>query len=166
MRNYDFAPLWRSSIGFDRMFDLINNTQLLEGPDNYPPYDIVRTGDESYRISLAVAGFAEDDITVTAQQNLLTVTGRKTEEKTETPAKDFLYRGISARAFERKFSLEDHVEAEKALYENGLLQIDLVRRIPEAMKPRRIEIAAAQDAREAGKDKPIDKTAERLRIAS
>ena len=92
----------------------------VEGQDNYPPYDIVRTGEETYRISLAVAGFAPDDITVTAQQNLLTVAGRKSEEKTETSGKDVLYRGISARSFERKFSLEDHVEVEQASYENGL----------------------------------------------
>ena len=90
MRNYDFAPLWRSSIGFDRIFDLINNSQFAEGQDNYPPYDIMRTGEETYRISLAVAGFSPDDIIVTAQQNLLTVSGRKTEEKTETSTKDVL----------------------------------------------------------------------------
>ena len=166
MRNYDFAPLWRSSIGFDRMFDLINNTQLLEGQENYPPYDIARTGEESYRISLAVAGFSPDNITITAQQNLLTVTGRKTEEKTETSGKDFLYRGISARSFDRRFSLEDHVEVDKASYENGLLQIDLVRRIPEAMKPRRIEIGAGLDGRKGDNAKAVDQTGDRLRIAS
>lgn len=166
MRNYDFAPLWRSSIGFDRMFDLINNTQLLEGPDNYPPYDIARTGEDTYRISLAVAGFSPNDITVTAQQNLLTVTGRKTDEKAETAAKDYLYRGISARAFDRKFSLEDHVEVERANYENGLLQIDLIRKIPEAMKPRRIEIGAGKESRHGDKVKTIDQTGEKMRIAS
>ena len=165
MRNYDFAPLWRSSVGFDRMFDLINNTQLLEGQDNYPPYDIVRTGEDTYRISVAVAGFSPDDVTVTAQQNLLTVAGRKTEEKTATSGKDFLYRGISARSFERKFSLEDHVEVENASYENGLLQIDLVRKIPEAMKPRRIQIATGKDSRKADKAKAIE-TSEQIRIAS
>ncbi len=166
MRNYDFAPLWRSSIGFDRMFDLINNTQLLEGQDHYPPYDIVRTGEDAYRISLAVAGFSPDDITVTAQQNLLTVAGRKTEEKTATSGQDVLYRGISARSFERKFSLEDHVEVEKATHENGLLQIDLVRRIPEAMKPRRIDIATGRDARKGEKPKAVDRPGEEMRIAS
>jgi molecular chaperone IbpA len=162
MRNYDFAPLWRSSIGFDRMFDLINNTQLVDGQDNYPPYDIVRTGEETYRISLAVAGFSPDDITVTAQQNLLTVTARKTDDKVEKSGQDFLYRGISARAFERKFSLEDHVEVERASYENGLLQIELVRRIPEAMKPRRIEIGIGKESRKVDKAK----AAEQVRIAS
>ena len=166
MRNYDFAPLWRSSIGFDRMFDLINNTQLLEGQDNYPPYDIARTGEETYRISLAVAGFAPDDITVTAQQNLLTVAGRRSEEKTETSGKDILYRGISARSFERKFSLEDHVEVEKATYENGLLQIELVRRVPEAMKPRRIAIGTGTVSRTGDSAKAIDRPAEPMRIAS
>jgi molecular chaperone IbpA len=162
MRNFDFAPLWRSSIGFDRVFDLINNTQLLEGQDNYPPYDIARTGEDTYRIALAVAGFSPDDITVTAQQNLLTVTGRKTEDKVEKFDQDYLYRGISARAFDRKFSLEDHVEVEKASYENGLLQIDLVRRIPEAMKPRRIEIGAANPGSKDAKSKKF----EQVRIAS
>lgn len=165
MRNYDFAPLWRSSIGFDRMFDLINNTQLLEGQDNYPPYDITRTGGETYRISLAVAGFSPDEITVTAQQNMLTVTGAKSGEKTATPGKDILYRGISARSFERKFSLEDHVEVEKATYENGLLQIDLVRRIPEAMKPRRIAISPGQ-GNPGDNAKTIGKPAEPMRAAS
>ncbi len=115
MRNYDFTPLWRSSIGFDRMFDLINNTQLLDGQDYYPPCDIMRTGEDTYRISLAVAGFAPGDITVTAQQNLLTVSGNKAGDNTEKSSQDFLYRGISARSFDRKFSLEDHVEVEKGV---------------------------------------------------
>jgi molecular chaperone IbpA len=150
MRTYDFAPLWRSSVGFDRLFDLINNTQMLEGQDNYPPYDILRTGDDTYRISLAVAGFSPDDVTVTAQQNLLTVAGRKSETKTERPDHQYLYQGISARAFQRQFSLEDHVEVESASFENGLLQIELVRRIPEAMKPRRVEIRTGKALGTAG----------------
>jgi molecular chaperone IbpA len=162
MRNYDFAPLWRSSIGFDRMFDLINNTQLPDGQDNYPPYDIVRTGEETYRIALAVAGFSSDEITVTAQQNLLTVIGGRTEDKIEKSTTDFLYRGISSRTFERKFSLEDHVEVEKASYENGLLQIDLIRRIPEAMKPRRIEIRTPNQSSTGAKSKKP----EQVRIVS
>lgn len=162
MRNFDFAPLWRSSIGFDRVFDLINNTQLLEGQENYPPYDIIRTGEETYRISLAVAGFSPDEINITAQQNLLVVIGRKVDDKAEKSGQDFLYRGISARAFDRKFSLEDHVEVEGASYENGLLQIELVRRIPEAMKARRIEIGTGKETRKGEKTK----TVERVRIAS
>jgi molecular chaperone IbpA len=156
MRTYDFAPLWRSTVGFDRLFDLLNNTQMLEGQDNYPPYDIVRTGEDTYRISLAVAGFSPDDIAVTAQQNLLTVAGRKAQPKQSDHA--YLYQGISAREFERRFSLEDHVEVESASFENGLLQINLVRRIPEAMKPRRVQIdAGAENAKDkADKAKTID----------
>jgi molecular chaperone IbpA len=138
MRTYDFTPLWRSTVGFDHLFDLINNSQMLESQDNYPPYDIVRTGDESYRISLAVAGFSPNDITITVQQNLLTVAGRHPD----SPNQEFIYQGISARPFERRFSLADHVEVEHAAFENGLLQIDLVRKVPEAMKPRRIEISS------------------------
>lgn len=141
MRTYDFAPLWRSSVGFDRLFDLINDTQRLDAQDNYPPYDIVRTGDDSYRISIALAGFSPDDINITAQQNKLTVMGNKTDRQTgPAPEQEYLYQGILGRPFERQFNLEDHVEVEGASFENGLLQIELARKIPEAMKPRRIEI--------------------------
>ena len=146
MRNYDFTPLWRSTVGFDRLFELINNNQVLENQDNYPPCDIARVGEESYRISLAVAGFSPKDITITAQQNLLTVAGRRPEGRDQ----ELIYQGISARPFERRFSLADHVEVEQAAFENGLLQIDLVRKVPEAMKPRRIEIngrAISKDAK-------------------
>jgi len=149
MRTYDFTPLWRSSIGFDRLFDLINSTQFSEN-EGYPPYDIVRLGDDVYRISLALAGFSPDDITITAQQNLLTVAGRRSQ----TGEREFLYQGIATRPFERQFSLADFVEVADASFENGLLQIDLVRRVPEAMKPRKIEIT--RSARAAGKN---DKTA-------
>jgi molecular chaperone IbpA len=138
MRTYDFTPLTRSAIGFDRLFELLNN-QAAESDQNFPPYDIVRTGEDRFRISLAVAGFTPDDIAVTAQQNLLIVAGRKgSMEKPE----NFVYQGISARAFERRFNLADHVEVEGAAFENGLLQVNLVRRVPEAMKPRRINIAS------------------------
>jgi molecular chaperone IbpA len=141
MRTYDFTPLWRSTVGFDRLFDQIHNTQqLLENQDGYPPYDIVRTGEESFRILVALAGFTPDDIAITAQQNLLTVAGRQAEK----PEQDCAYKGISAGPFERRFSLADHVEVERAALEDGLLQIDLVRRVPEALKPRRIEIGGRQ----------------------
>jgi molecular chaperone IbpA len=162
MRTYDFAPLWRSSIGFDRLFDLLNDTQKLETQDNYPPYDIVRTGEETYRISLALAGFSPVDVTVTVQQNMLTVAGRKSEQATQKSGQEYLYQGIAAREFERQFSLEDHVEVANASFENGLLQINLVRRIPEAMKPRRIEIGTGEPARKGG----ADKTIEHIRAAS
>jgi molecular chaperone IbpA len=136
MRNFDFAPLWRSTIGFDRLFDLINDTQHLE-IDNYPPYDVLRTGEDSYRISLALAGFSSDELTIKAQQGKLTISGRKAGPASRP---EVLYQGISARPFERHFSLDDHVEVKGASFENGLLQVDLVRRIPEAMKPRKIAI--------------------------
>ena len=143
MRTFDFAPLWRSTIGFDRLFDLINETQRLEA-DNYPPYDVLRTGEDSYRINLAVAGFSPDEITITAQQNKLTIAGRKTEAVSKGD-QEMLYHGISARPFERTFNLDNHVEVQAASFEHGLLQVDLVRRIPEAMKPRRIAIRAGGD---------------------
>lgn len=132
MRTIDFTPFSRSAIGFDLL-----NAQTAENTENYPPYDIVRTGEDTFRINLAVAGFAPPDINVTAQQNLLIVSGRKTT----TEQAQYLYQGISARAFERRFNLADHVEVESATIENGLLQLNLVRRVPEAMKPRRIEIS-------------------------
>jgi molecular chaperone IbpA len=138
MRTYDFAPLTRYSVGFDRLFDLINaNAQRIAGQDaNFPPYDITRTGEDSYRITLALAGFSSDEIAITAQQNLLSVAGNKADKGD----REFLHRGITAQSFERQFNLADHVEVTGASYENGLLQINLARRIPEAMKPRRIPI--------------------------
>jgi molecular chaperone IbpA len=149
MRTYDFTPLWRSTVGFDHLFDLINNSQGLEGQDSYPPYDIARTGEETYRISLAVAGFSPADIAITAQQNLLMVSGRYPEK----PEQEMIYQGISARPFERRFSLADHVEVEHAALENGMLRIDLVRKVPEAMKPRRIEIVPGPAASDGNKTK-------------
>jgi molecular chaperone IbpA len=130
MRNFDFTPFSRSSIGFDHLFDLLNDPQLTEDQGGY------RTGPDTYRI--AIAGFTPDEITVTSQQNLLTVEGRKADEDDQ----QYLHRSISARAFTRRFNLEDHVEVEQANYENGLLQIDLVRKIPEAMKPRKTAIGS------------------------
>ena len=153
MRTYDFAPLWRSSVGFDRLFDLINDTQRLDAQDNYPPYDIVRTGENTYRISVALAGFSPDEISITAQQNRLTVAGSKAEH---TPEHEYLHQGIAARPFERQFNLEDHVEVEGASYENGLLQIELARKIPEAMKPRRVAIGAGASTTKTEKLKTVD----------
>ena len=153
MRTYDFAPLWRSSVGFDRLFDLINDTQRLDAQDSYPPYDIVRTGENAYRISVALAGFSPDEISITAQQNRLTVAGSKAEH---TPEHEYMHQGIAARPFERQFNLEDHVEVEGAAFENGLLQIELARKIPEAMRPRRIEISAGASTREREKLKTVE----------
>jgi molecular chaperone IbpA len=135
MRTYDFSPLWRSTIGFDRLFDLVE-TAHRAGEDNYPPYNIERLGDDRYQISLAVAGFSPEDISVTAEQNVVTIEAGKTD-KIE---REYLYRGISTRAFKRQFSLADYVQVRTATFDNGLLKIELVREIPEAMKPRRIAI--------------------------
>jgi molecular chaperone IbpA len=137
MRNFDLTPLWRSTVGFDRLFDLVDDSLRLTGEDNnYPPYNIERAGEDEYRISLALAGFMPEEITLTAEQNMLTVEGRKAEKGDH----QYLYQGISARPFRRQFNLADYVEVKGASFENGLLQIRLVRELPEAMKPRRIGI--------------------------
>ena len=136
MRDFDLTPIWRSTVGFDRLVDLIDNSLRLAGEDNYPPYNIARTGEDNYRISLALAGFKPEEITVTAEQNMLTVEGRKVEKDD----REYLYQGISARPFRHQFNLADYVGVKGATFEDGLLQIDLVRELPEAMKPRRIEI--------------------------
>jgi molecular chaperone IbpA len=155
MRAYDFTPLSRSTVGFDHVFDLLNSNRA-GGDADYPPYNIERSGEDAYRVTLALAGFAPEEIEITAQQNLLTVAGQKPQ-----PAeKDYLHKGISERPFELRFSLEDHVEVEAATFENGLLQVDLVRRIPEAMKPRRIEVGIG---RPAGKQSVKGKTVEHVR---
>jgi molecular chaperone IbpA len=139
----DFTPLWRSSIGFDGMLDLVDDAIRFEVTGNYPPYNIEKTGEETYRISLAVAGFTPDDLAITAQPNLLVVAGKKGEGQ----GGQLLYQGIAARAFQRQFGLADDVKAVGASLENGLLTIDLVREVPEAMKPRRIEIANSNQSK-------------------
>jgi molecular chaperone IbpA len=130
----DYAPLYRSSVGFDRVFNLLENAQPARSISDWPPYDIVKTGEDSYRISIAVAGFAQDDLDITFQSNLLTVTGKKQEAS----ADGYLHRGIAGRPFEHRFELADHVRVNGADLSNGLLLIDLVREIPEALKPRKI----------------------------
>ena len=139
---FDFTPYRRSTIGFDRLFDTLENlTQVETNAGNYPPYDIERTGEDAYRITIAVAGFAENEIELTAQQNLLVVRAKKAEaEAAQGDQRDFLHRGIATRAFERRFQLADHVEVRGARLENGLLAIDLVREVPEAMKPKKIPV--------------------------
>jgi len=134
--SYDYAPLYRSSVGFDRIFNLLENAQRARSTNDWPPYDIVKTGDDSYRISIAVAGFAQDDLDVSFQSNLLTVTGKKQE----VSADGYLHRGIAGRPFEHWFELADHVRVNGADLSNGLLSIELVREIPEALKPRKISI--------------------------
>ena len=138
MRTVDFSPLFRSAIGFDRLFDLAEAAQRV-GEETYPPYNIERLDENRFQISVALAGFKPEEVELTVEQNVLTLEGRKSEKDGKT----FLHRGISARNFKRQFTLADHVEVKAARFENGLLVIDLQREIPEAMKPRRIEINGA-----------------------
>ena len=145
MRTFDLSPLYRSTVGFDRLFSMLDKTAGFEnGGPTYPPYNIERTGDNSYRVTIAVAGFADSDLTIEAKENTLTVKGEKRPEPGARPA-EILYQGIAARAFERVFRLAEFVEVRSAKLEKGLLHIDLVREIPEAMKPRTIRINAAED---------------------
>jgi molecular chaperone IbpA len=139
MRTNDFAPLWRSTIGFDRLFDLLDETQR-GVEDNYPPYNIERLGEDRYQISLALAGFSPDEVTVTAEQSLLTIEGRKGSKDQH----EYLFQGISARPFKRQFNLADYVQVKSATFDNGLLRIELFREVPEAMKPRRIAIGGGR----------------------
>ena len=140
MNRFDFTPYRRSTVGFDRLFDLLENTARASGngADNYPPFNIERRGEDAYRITLAVAGFKPEDIDITAQQNLLVVQGKKPE----TQDGDFLHVGIAQRGFERRFELADFVRVDNANLEDGLLVIDLVREVPEAMKPKKIAVGA------------------------
>ena len=136
---FDFSPLYRSSIGFDRVFDLLENaSRATTTIDNWPPYDIARTGEDDYRITMAVAGFSQDELSMTQEQNMFVVSGQKSGEDTG----EYLHRGIAGRTFQRRFQLADHVKVTGARLDNGLLTIDLKREIPEEMKPRRIEIGS------------------------
>jgi molecular chaperone IbpA len=135
--DFDFAPLFRSSIGFDRVFNLLASSQRLQAVETWPPYDIVKTAEDSYRIQMAVAGFAENDLDITQERNVLVVKAQKADDSSSG---EYLHRGIAARAFERRFELADHVRVENANLKNGLLSIELEREVPEAMKPRKIAI--------------------------
>ena len=137
---FDFAPLFRSSIGFDRMLDALETASRVTSVDNWPPYDIVKTGQDDYHISVSVAGFNQDDLTITQEQNMLIVIGQKIGD--EEDDRQYLHRGIARRAFQRRFELADHVKVVAAGLVNGLLTIDLKREVPEEMKPRRIAIAS------------------------
>ena len=142
MKMFDATPLFRSSVGFDRMLDMFESVNRLDqSAPTYPPYNIEKTGEYEYRISLAVAGFAEADLEIEAREGMLTVTGRQGKE--DEKERQFLHRGIAGRAFERTFRLADHVQVTGAKLENGLLHIELVRNVPEAMKPRRVLIGDA-----------------------
>ena len=149
MRTFDFAPFYRSTVGFDRLFSTLDQLVGMEGQaPGYPPYDIERTGENAYRISLAVAGFTDADLSIEAKENTLTIHGEKqTNDEKETC--DVLYQGIAARTFERRFQLADHVVVKGASLANGLLHVDLVREIPEAMKPRVIPIMGSRKVLEA-----------------
>jgi molecular chaperone IbpA len=151
MRTFDFTPYYRSTVGFDRLFDLMEKTVA----SDWPPYDIEKTGEDAYRITLAVAGFAANEVDVVQQGATLTVSGQKAEQK----GVEILHKGIPSVAFRQSFNLADHVKVAGATLLNGLLVIDLVREVPEQLKPRRIEIAAGAAVKQDGQPKRIDKAA-------
>ena len=145
MRTYDFTPLYRSAVGFDRLANLLESASRATSQDTgYPPYNIETTGENAYRIEIAVAGFASDELNIEVKENLLTVTGRKTANDDAATQKTYLHRGLAERDFERRFQLADYVVVNDANLVNGLLSISLKRELPEALKPRRIEIGAGQ----------------------
>lgn len=141
MRNFDLTPLYRASVGFDRLADVMDRTMSADvSAPTYPPYNIEKTGVDTYRISIAVAGFAADDLSVEVRDGAVVIAARKTDDD---KSRSYLHRGIATRAFERKFTLADHVRVDGASHADGMLHIDLVREVPEALKPRRIDIAQA-----------------------
>jgi len=150
MTTFDFSPLYRTSVGFDRLASLMSSANRQDQGNSYPPYNIIITSEDHYRITMAVAGFSDDEIEITSEQNRLLVSGNRAEENDETG--EYLHRGIATRSFERRFNLADHVKVIAASLENGLLHIDLEREIPEAMKPRTIQIGkSAERLVDAGK---------------
>lgn len=155
MTTFDFSPLYRTSVGFDRLASLMSSATRQDQGNSYPPYNIRITSEDHYRITMAVAGFSEDDISITSEQNRLFVTGNSADDKEEQG--EYLHRGIATRAFERRFNLADHVNVIGASLENGLLHIDLEREVPEAMKPRTIKIGTSAsrllDAEKESEDK-------------
>jgi molecular chaperone IbpA len=145
MRSYDLTPFYRSTVGFDRFFNLLDQVASESSP-GYPPYNIERTGENAYRITVAVSGFSEAELSIVARENTLTIKGEKTANENGRDKSAVLYRGIAARAFERVFQLADFVQVKNASLENGLLHVDLVREIPEAKKPRNIPISSGAQA--------------------
>jgi len=141
MRHAEFAPFYRSAIVFDRLFKLLDQSAGFDSESTYPPYNIERTGENAYRITLAVAGFSQDELKIEVKEQTLSVAGEKAPEASE---KTYLHRGIAARAFERRFQLADHVDVTGAKFENGLLHVDLVRNVPESKKPRTIAIGTSE----------------------
>ena len=145
MRQFDFSPLYRSTVGFDRVFSMLDQHAGVDAASSYPPYNIERTGENAYRISVAVAGFSEEDLAIESKENVLSIRGSrdvKANDAADQP--EVLYQGIAARAFERRFQLADHVQVTGASLKNGLLHVDLIREIPEAQKPRQIPIGGAK----------------------
>jgi molecular chaperone IbpA len=140
MRSFDFSPLFRSTVGFDRLFDRLDSVAQYDTNQTYPPYNIERSDETHYRITLAVAGFGEKDLNVEVREGVLTVQGKRNDESAQTTNSGYLYQGIAGRAFERRFQLAEHVEVKGAKLENGLLHVDLERIVPEEQKPRRIVI--------------------------
>ena len=156
---FDFSPYRRSTVGFDRLFDMLENSSVGQGQENYPPFDLIKLGDNEYRIELAVAGFKPDELDITAQQNVLIVSGRKNEEN-EQKGSDYIYRGIANRSFERRFALADHIQVKGADMKDGLLSVELVREIPESMKPKKISIGGSESQPQhdrIGRDEPASK---------
>lgn len=143
MRSFDFSPLFRSTVGFDRLFDMLDSVAQYDTNQSYPPYNIERTDETHYRVTLAVAGFSEKDLNVELREGVLTVQGKRNDEAQKENT-GFLYQGIAGRAFERRFQLAEHVEVKGAKLENGLLHVDLERVVPEEQKPRRIAINAPE----------------------
>jgi molecular chaperone IbpA len=161
MRNYDFTPLYRSTVGFDRLANMLDRALTTDaGTNTYPPYNIEKSGDDTYRISIAVAGFSEDELSVEMRDGQLVIAAKKAEVDTPDTV-TYLHRGIASRAFEKRFQMADHVRPVKAETKDGLLHIDLVREVPEALKPRRIEIATGGtiDVKPVTKSKKITKEA-------
>ncbi|MGO4914127.1 Hsp20 family protein [Pseudogemmobacter sp. W21_MBD1_M6] len=154
MRNFDLTPLYRATVGFDQIADLMDRVLTNDVSQNtYPPYNIEKTADDAYRISLAVAGFSDDDLSIEVRESSLIVSGAKARD--DTP-RAYLHRGIATRAFERRFQLADHVRVTGATHADGMLNIDLVREVPEALKPRRIEIARADDIQVKAVESKVD----------
>ena len=138
---FDFTPFRRSAVGFDRLFDMLENNAATGAQENYPPFDLIKLDENRYRIEVAVAGFRQGDIEITSHQNVLIIRGQKTEEN----GADYIHRGIATRSFERRFALADHIQVRGAEMKDGMLSLELVREIPEAMKPRKIEIGGGAD---------------------
>lgn len=153
MRTYDFTPLYRSAVGFDRLAGLLESAARTSQENGWPPYNIETTGENAYRIEIAVAGFKPDELNIEVKENLLTVTGRKTANDDAASERNFLHRGLAERDFERRFQLADYVVVKGADLVNGLLTVDLARELPEALKPRRIEIGGGSKLIEGKKGK-------------